>query len=163
VKNKRKRVYLSGGMEYARNEGVDWRKNMEKWLKKCLLHSVFNPNVESEKYLHKILAKNNFRHFKSTDIDAYISIVKKFVVKDSKEIATRSDYVICYWDVSAQRGAGTKGELTIAKYFKKPVYLVTNMQKENIPGWVLGCTTKFFNSFEDLKEYLIQKYAYRSH
>ncbi len=157
--HKRMHVYLSGGMEYALNEGKDWRLDIENWIQKSLKHKVFNPNVASDQYLRKVLHKNNFRSLKSTNIETYIKIVQKFVIQDSKEIATRSDYVICYWDMSAQRGAGTKGELTIAKYFMKPVYLVTQVPKEKIPGWVLGCVTEFFSSFEDLKEYLIQNYT----
>lgn len=157
--HKRIHVYLSGGMEYALNEGKDWRLDIENWIQKSLKHKVFNPNAVSDQYLRKVLHKNNFRSLKSTNLDTYIKIVQKFVIQDSKEIATRSDYVICYWDMSAQRGAGTKGELTIAKYFMKPVYLVTHIPKEKIPGWVLGCVTEFFSSFEDLKEYLIQNYT----
>jgi hypothetical protein len=61
-------------------------------------------------------------------------IVRQFVIKELKEIATRTEYVICYWDQSAQRGAGTKCELTISRYFNKPVYMVTHIQKEKIPG-----------------------------
>ena len=156
-------VYLSGGMEYAQNEGKDWRIEIENWLRKELKHKVFNPNVVSDQYLRKVLHGNNFRSLKSTNIDAYIKIVKRFVIQDSKEIATRSDYIICYWDISAQRGAGTKGELTIAKYFMKPVYLVTHIPKEKIPGWVLGCVSGFFSSFEDLREYLMQNYGSKSH
>ena len=153
------RAYLSGGMEYAKNEGIDWRSDMEYWIRKNLNQKIFNPNSESEKYLRKALPKRNFRALKSTNIDAFIKIVKKFVIIDSKEIAVRSDYVICYWDASAQRGAGTKGELTIARYFNKPVYMVTRMPKEKIPGWVLGCVTNFFNSFDQLKNFLLLKYA----
>jgi hypothetical protein len=163
VAHKRMHVYLSGGMEYALNEGKDWRLDIENWIQKSLKHKVFNPNVVSDQYLRKVLHKNNFRSLKSTNLDRYIKIVQKFVIQDSKEIATRSNYVICYWDMSAQRGAGTKGELTIAKYFMKPVYLVTHMPKEKIPGWVLGCVTEFFSSFEDLKEYLIQNYTSITH
>jgi hypothetical protein len=156
-------VYLSGGMEYALNEGKDWRLDIKNWIQKFLKHKVFNPNAVSDQYLRKVLHKNNFRSLKSTNLDAYIKIVQKFVIQDSKEIAIRSDYVICYWDMSAQRGAGTKGELTIARYFMKPVYLVTYMPKEKIPGWVLGCVTEFFSSFEELKEYLIQNYTSITH
>jgi hypothetical protein len=152
-------VYLSGGMEYAKNEGIDWRSEMEYWIRKNLKQKIFNPNVESEKYLRKALPKRNFRSLKSTNIDAFIKIVRRFVILDSKEIAERSDYVICYWDKSAQLGAGTKGELTIARYFNKPVYMVTQMQKEKIPGWVLGCVTKFFNSFDQLKHFLLLKHS----
>ncbi|MGD0590013.1 MAG: hypothetical protein ABSA44_04335 [Bacteroidota bacterium] len=161
--HKRMYAYLSGGMEYALNEGKDWRWDIENWIQKSLKHKVFNPNVASDQYLRKVLHKNNFRNLKSTNLDTYIKIVQKFVIQDSKEIATRSDYVICYWDMSAQQGAGTKGELTIAKYFKKPIYLVTHMPKEKIPGWVLGCVTEFFSSLEDLKEYLIQNYTSITH
>jgi hypothetical protein len=153
------RVYLSGGMEYAKNEGVDWRTEIEKWIRKQLGHSVFNPNVESNKYLRKALRNHNFRELKSTNIDAYVKIVKHFVEVDSNEIAMHTDYVICRWDTSAQRGAGTKGELTIANYFRKPVYCVTRMSKNRIPGWVLGCVTEFFSSFEQLKNFLIRKYS----
>jgi hypothetical protein len=156
-------VYLSGGMEYAKNEGEDWRLDIQNWIENSFNHKVFNPNVVSDQYLRKVLPKNNFRSLKSTNLNAYIKIVQKFVSKDSNEIATRSDYVICYWDKSAQLGAGTKGELTIAKYFKKPVYLVTRIPKEKIPGWVLGCVTEFFSSFKELKEYLLKKYASISH
>jgi hypothetical protein len=158
MKRKVVRVYLSGGMEYAKNEGIDWRKDIDTWIRKNLSHNIFNPNIESEKYLVKSLPNRNFRSLKSTDIKAYTKIVEKFVIIDSKEIAMRSDYVICYWDQSAQRGAGTKGELTIARYFNKPVYMVTRIPKERIPGWVLGCVTEFFNSFDQLKEFLISKY-----
>ena len=163
MRHKKLCVYLSGGMEYAKNEGLDWRSKMEGWIKEHLGHKVFNPNVKSEKYLAKLLPNRNFRSLKSTDMETYINIVKRFVMIDSKEIAARSDYVICYWDQSAQRGAGTKGELTIARYFNKPVYMVTRMSKERIPGWVLGCVTKFFSSFEDLKEYLMQNDISISH
>jgi len=154
VKHKPLKAYLSGGMEYAKNEGINWREDLDQWIHKNLGHSVFNPNKESEKYLSKSLSGRSFRLLKSTDIKAYTKIVRKFVESDSKEIATRSDYVVCYWDKSAQQGAGTKGELTIARYFNKPVYMVTRISKEKIPGWVLGCVTKHFSSFEQLKDYL---------
>jgi hypothetical protein len=155
MKQKTIRVYLSGGMEYAKNEGIDWRQDLELWIRKTLGHKVFNPNVESEKLLAQSLPNRDFRSLKSTDLKTYSKIARQFVFLDSKEIALRSDYVICYWDQGAQRGAGTKGELTIARYFNKPVYMVTRIPKIKIPGWVLGCVTEFFSSFEQLKEFLV--------
>ena len=52
------------------------------------------------------------------------------------------------------RGAGTKGELTMARYFGKPVYMVTAIPLQDIPGWVLGCTDRIFPSFEALQQFL---------
>ncbi len=160
---RRIRTYLSGGMEYARNEGIDWRTMMEEWIVQELGHSVFNPNSESERYLKKKSPNANLRKMKFSNVDRYQSIVRGIVKLDSEEIAQRSDYVICYWDRSAQRGAGTKGELTIARFFDRPVYMVTRIRTSNIPGWILGCTSKIFRSFGELKSYLKERYAVNAH
>jgi hypothetical protein len=153
-----KTVYLSGGMEYAEDEGQSWRSEMQRWLERSFGHSVFNPNERSDKFLRDQLPETDFRILKQTNLTEYISLVEQLVRIDCEEIALRSDYVVCYYDQSAQRGAGTKGELTIAKYFGKPVYLVCGMPVMDIPGWVLACATKIFSSFEELKLHLTQTY-----
>lgn len=160
MRRKTLRVYLSGGMEYAKGEGADWRKELHRWIDKHLGHSVFNPNEESKNFLTKHFPNGDFRKLKSSDTQNFIRLVRRIVDLDSGEIAHKSDYVICYWDRSAQRGAGTKGELTIAKFFGKPVYMVTKMKHQDIPGWILGCTTKIFRSFSELKRFLQRKYGY---
>ncbi|MBI5476123.1 MAG: hypothetical protein HY964_05225 [Ignavibacteriales bacterium] len=149
-----KRVYLSGGMEYADGEGINWRKEMQDWIQTKLSHSVFNPNVESDLFFESKYPRVDFREIKKTDIKLYQEIVRHLVDIDCKEIADLSDYVICYWDEGAAKGAGTKGELTMARYFNKPVYLVTSFNLHDIPGWVLGCTTEIFPDFDSLKLYL---------
>ncbi len=156
--SRRLRAYLSGGMEYAKDEGADWRGRIEAWIVSELGHSVFNPNVESEKYLRNRLGKGSFRTLKLRDVERFQSIVRGIVKLDMSEIALRSDYVVCLWNAGALRGAGTKGELSIATYFGKPVYMVTRMQKERIPGWILGCTTRIFRSFGELKVFLREEY-----
>lgn len=148
------RYYLSGGMEYASNEGRDWREIMQEWLQQELHASVFNPNIESDRLFTTRHAGVNFRALKSDAPDRYRAIAAELVELDCHEIAERSDVVICLWDQSAMRGAGTKGELTMAKYFHKPVYMVTAMPHSDIPGWVLGCVTRIFENFEELRKYL---------
>jgi hypothetical protein len=148
------RVYLSGGMEYAENEGRDWRISLQEWLEHTMHCEVFNPNVESEHFFGREYPGLDFRALKAVDLPRYQQIVRRLVELDCEEIAERSELVICYWDEGAARGAGTKGELTIAKFFGKPVYVVTIMPAEQIPGWVLGCTTALFNSFAELKGFL---------
>ncbi len=146
-------------MEYAEKEGADWRSVLEIWIEENLGHSVFNPNTESERYLAGKLQNGNIRALKFDKIEEFGKLLRGVVDLDTKEIADKSDYVVCLWDESAQKGAGTKGEITIAKFFRKPVYLVTEMKRQDIPGWVLGCVTKFFGSFEDLKTFLLTKYS----
>jgi hypothetical protein len=147
-------VYLSGGMEYAADEGRGWREALETWLRENRGWSVFNPNRESEKFLSGRYPGVPFRDWKHTHPERFREIVSQIVDLDCREIAERCDVVICYWDASAHRGAGTKGELTIARYFDKPVYLVTEMPAAEIPGWVLGCTSRIFADFDSLKDYL---------
>ena len=152
------KAYLSGGMEFAKGEGADWRREMEEWIRKNLGHSVYNPNRESDSYLVRQYPTMRFRELKLQNLQQYIMLVRDLIDMDSREIALRTDYVICNWDESAQRGAGTKGELTIARFVTKPVYMVTTINLQEIPGWVLGCTSKVFGSFEDLKEFLLEEY-----
>jgi len=149
-----KRVYLSGGMEYSADEGRDWREDLQQWLEQELHCQVFNPNIESDLFFRTHHAGVDFRRLKTENIQLYTTIAAGLVDLDCKEIAQNSDFVVCYWDDSAMRGAGTKGELTMARYFAKPVYLVTAMPHHDIPGWVLGCVTKTFLSFGELKLFL---------
>jgi len=151
------RVYLSGGMEYAEQEGIHWRREMQEWFEQKMEYSVFNPNVESQRFFESHHPGVDFRAMKEKDLERYQSIVRRLVEIDCEEIAKRSDIVVCFWDEGAARGAGTKGELTMAKYFGKPVYLVTSYPLHTIPGWVLGCVTKVFPSFEELKSFIKPK------
>lgn len=147
-------------MEFAKGEGADWRREMEEWIRKNLDHGVYNPNRESDEFLTRKHPSGRFRDLKKENIQQYIELVRDLIDMDCREIARTSDYVICNWDESAQRGAGTKGELTIARFVEKPVYLVTKMKLQDIPGWVLGCTTRVFGSFEDLEAFLLELYGH---
>lgn len=151
-----RRIYLSGGMEYATNEGRDWRKEMQTWLQEELGWEVFNPNEESERILRTHLQGTDFRELKRIDPEKFTEVVRGIVNHDCDQIAKRADIVICYWDDGAARGAGTKGEITIAHFFRKPVYLVTEVPPADIPGWVLGCTTRIFPGFRELKAFLAE-------
>lgn len=149
-----RRVYLSGGMEYAADEGRDWRSTMQEWLEQRLSCTVFNPNLESEQFFHIHAPGIDFRSLKLRNPEQFTELVTRLVDIDCREIAERSDYLICLWDEAAMRGAGTKGELTMARFFGKPVYMVTQIPLTEIPGWVLGCTTKIFPDFPGLQSFL---------
>jgi hypothetical protein len=142
ITHRHRRVYLSGGMEYADDEGRDWRAQLQQWLESELDCTVFNPNQD-------------FRALKQDDEIRYREIVGHLVDLDCREIAERSDFVICYWDQAAMRGAGTKGEVTMARFFGKPVYMVTAIEFREIPGWVIGCTQQIFPDFESLRRFLL--------
>jgi hypothetical protein len=144
-------------MEYAAGEGRDWRNEMQVWLERELGCTVFNPNRESEQFLRERIPGVDFRRLKGDDPEQFQQLVAVIVDRDSAEIAERADAVICLWDDGAHRGAGTTGELTIARRYRKPVYMVTQIAREDIPGWILGCVSRVYDSFEMLKAYLLER------
>ena len=67
--------YLSGAMEYAKNDGADWREEITPWLIENLNHSVIDPVVESKKLI-KNYKEVEFRSWKQTDPKKYIDIIR---------------------------------------------------------------------------------------
>ena len=57
------KAYLSGAMEFSRDEGAAWRETMTQWLDKHLGHTVYNPVVESEDLVKKYGAET-YREWK---------------------------------------------------------------------------------------------------
>lgn len=153
------RAYLSGGMEHANNRGLAWRDDLASWLQATLGHSSFNPVRESERRLLRLTGRRTIYAMKRTNPEKYASIVRHLVRRDLDEIARRADYLVCYWDRAAERGAGTQGEVTLAWFLGKPVYLVTRKRLDNVPGWILASSTRTFPSFASLKRFLIHTYG----
>ena len=110
-------------MEYAADEGRDWRREIQGWLERELGCTVFNPNVESEKFRGRG-RRRRFPRLKKRDIARYASIVERLVAIDCDEIAAGRILLSCTGTNPRSAGAGTKGELTMAHHFKKPVYMV---------------------------------------
>jgi len=144
-------------MEYANDGGASWRYEIEQWLTRNLSHEVFNPIVETEKLLKENYPDVNFRDLKTSSPEKFKEIMSKIIERDLKAVS-QCDYIICFWDESAQKGAGTHGEITLAKFLNKPVFLVSEFDLSRIPSWVIGCSDKIFKSFDELKVFLLNKF-----
>ena len=149
--------YLSGAMEYAKNDGADWREEITLWLIENLNHSVIDPVVESKKLI-KNYKEVEFRSWKQTDPKKYIDIIRIAIKKDLDAVVNKADYIICLWDENVFKGAGTASEVTFAYYHKKPIYLVNKLPINDLSGWVMSCATEIVNDFESLKVLLKNKY-----
>jgi hypothetical protein len=151
-------AFLCGGMEFAPDGGREWRETMRRWLEEHVNHAAYDPVVEAR----RLLGEDELRDFpgwKTTDLERHRKTMRIIINHDLDVMRNRTDYVLCYWDAAAARGGGTQAELTAAYRKGLPVYLVTEMPVEEISGWVVGCTTKIFSGFEELKSFLSATYG----
>jgi len=146
------RAYLCGAIEYAPDHGTAWRAAVTPFLE-SLGHTVYDPardekkNLSDEERLH-------FRQWKITDMPRFQETIRKIIAYDLDHIELKTDFLLCYWDQYAQRGAGTQAELTIAHRLGLPVYLVLGMPVAQVSGWILGCSSQVFQDFEELKKFI---------
>ena len=150
-------AYLSGPIENALNDGADWRNDIAQWLEKELDHQVFNP-VNETKILTKDLNKEDFRLMKTTNPKQYKKIIRQIIQVDLNAVVKGSDYLIVNWDESVFKGGGTHGEITMAYWFKKPVYMVNTLPLKDFSSWIFSCTDFMCSNFDDLKRELKKKY-----
>ena len=150
-------AYLSGPIENAKNDGADWRVMMTEWLKAELNHKVFDPVIET-KTIIKHQSGKDFRLMKKTNPDEYKKIIRKIIKVDLEAVVQKVDYLIVNWDKSVFRGGGTHGEVTMAYWFRKPIFLVNKLPIDDISSWIFSCSEEIFNNFGDLKKRLGELY-----
>ena len=86
--------------------------------------------------------------------DEYKKIIRRIIKVDLEAVVKKVDYLIVNWDKSVFRGGGTHGEVTIAYWFQKPVFLVNKLPIDDISSWIFSCSDEVFDNFEDLKKRL---------
>ena len=151
------KAYLSGPIENAENDGASWRHDMTLWLKNNLNHKVFNPVIETKSIIGN-LNSSDFRAMKKTDPIKYKNIIREIIKLDLEAVINDSDYLIVKWDKSVLKGGGTHGEVTMAYWIKKPVFIVNSIPIDDMSSWIFSCSDFIFNDFKSLKEKLTQLY-----
>ena len=144
-------AYLSGPIENAENDGADWRKSLTPWIKNTLSHKVFNP-VIATRDITKGLTSSEFRNMKRSNPYKYKKLIRKIINIDIEAVVNNSDYLIVNWNKSVFRGGGTHGEITLAYFLKKPIYLVNNVPFDDLSSWIFSCADFIFNDFKSLKK-----------
>ena len=124
-------AFLSGSIEFSEDQGRHWRRQLRPFLEEKLDHQVYDPAEDEKKNLTDEEVAN-FRLWKTAHLDRYRRTVRKIINWDLDMIEHQTDYVVCYWDNSSSRGAGTQAELTAAYRKGIPVYLVTKLPVSEI-------------------------------
>jgi nucleoside 2-deoxyribosyltransferase len=147
--------YLAGAIEYSPDFGKAWRARVTPVLQ-ALGHEVYDPAEDEQKNLSASEVRE-FRKWKTSDLERFQQTIRKIIAYDLDLIEHRCDAIICYWDEHAGRGSGTQGELTFAHRLGIPVYLICGVPVEQVSGWLLGCATDVFASFEQFHEFAENK------
>ena len=148
-------VYLCGAIEYAPDFGKAWRAEVTAFLR-GLGHAVYDPALDEKKNLSDEEVRD-FRKWKSSDLPRFQRTIRKIIAYDLDLVERECDCIVAYWDEFSGRGAGTQGELTVAHRRGIPIYLVTAIPVEKISGWILGCASHVFTSFDELKAHMAQE------
>ena len=150
-------AYLSGPIENAENDGANWRESITPWLKDEIKHDVFNPVLATRKIISN-LTNTQFREMKDINPKKYKNLIRQIIDIDIKAVVGETDYLIVNWNKSVFRGGGTHGEITLAYYLKKPIYLVNHVPLDDLSSWISSCATEVFDSFDDMKIHLLSEY-----
>jgi nucleoside 2-deoxyribosyltransferase len=148
------RFYLAGAIEHAPDQGRAWRAELTAFLRE-LGHATYDPVVDETQCLTDE-ERQGFRQWKATDLPRYRVALQKIIAHDLGIVEHRCDAIVAFWDEFAQRGAGTQAEVSVAHRLGKPVLLVTAMPVHEVSGWILGCASEIFASFDELRARLRQ-------
>lgn len=151
-------AYLSGAMENAKNEGSGWRNEITIWLKDNLNHSVIDPVFETAKLVTKTESQN-YRDWKSSDPDKFKKFVRLVIDNDLNLVVNKADYLICLWNNEVLTGGGTHGEVTMAYYRSKPIYLINQLSNLELSGWIMSCATEIFTELKSMQKKLLDVYG----
>ena len=161
---KNRTTYLAGGIEKTSDFGTTWRNRITpflvaqgiKVLDPCKLEADKLTGFDTTEDLpegidHWHQLKNSKDPIMLKRFKEYMDAIIKF---DLSIIVAEADFLIVYWDEATSKGAGTHGEITLMKFYGRPVYCVATCE---LPAWIVGCCTEVFENFDDLKAYLIDK------
>ncbi len=155
-------AYLSGAMENAKNEGSGWRSEITIWLRDNLKHSIIDPVIATAKLVEKTESRN-YRSWKTSNPNKFKEFVRQAIDNDLNSVVNKADYLICLWNNEVLTGGGTHGEVTMAYYHNKPVYLINQLDMPNqLSGWIMSCATEIFKDFELMQKRLLEIYGEKS-
>jgi nucleoside 2-deoxyribosyltransferase len=153
-------AYLCGPIEFSADGGKLWRRKLAPFLSQDLGHRVYDPAEDEKKNLTDEETAH-FREWKSSDVERFRRAVRKISRFDLDLIENKADYLICHLTATeaAAVSGGTSAELTLAYRRGIPVYMVTDVPPAEISGWMLACADHVFDSIDELKKFLLDRYG----
>lgn len=146
--------YLSGGMEYKKDLGSNWRT----WLTKELTsigHLAIDPvKIELPDDDGRPLQDRLVSLKMGGRLEEVRKLVRRSLFRKDMLGIQLADAIVVLYDESVQRGAGTLSEVWESFREGRPVYLITDFSLDKIPTWLIGETTEIFTDFDQFLRYI---------
>jgi nucleoside 2-deoxyribosyltransferase len=135
-------VYLAGSIMAAKDGGLAWRADITPHLNN-LGYTLFNP-VYDQPRLTGISKDSLLSLQKTGKIDDYQKACNTVVDTDIS-ILKKASIVVAKIDEGVLNGAGTFGELTVARMLGIPVFAWIDLPGgiNQVPAWAFGCITHY--------------------
>ena len=157
-----KKTYLAGpiGVPVQKNAMV-WRNRVTEELKAFDIE-ILNPMGENGGDRlgegRKRLEEANLRG----DIDFIRKYASEIIIPPDLKMVEETDFLTVYIPLdNGYEICGTFGEITLAFYMKKPVYVVTDrsLNPNTLPIWLIGCSTVIFKSWNKYLSFIKKHYG----
>ena len=144
------KTYMAGPMDdVSIEESRDWRDWLTEELKKVQIVTLDPISKYGKDYG---AVRQKFAMWQNSgNIEAIRNQVSLEIIPPDFDMVEICNFVTLYIPQKGYEICGSYGEMTLAFYLKKPVYIVTKRRLKpiNVPKWAIGCSTKIFSNWED--------------
>lgn len=134
-------VYLAGSIMFPKDHGAGWRTNITPHLSN-LGYRLFNPVIDQP--IISGVSKEDLIALQNEKVGDYQEACRKIVDTDLN-VLCQSSLVVVKIDEGVLKGAGTYGELTVARLHDIPVIAWIDLPRGflDVPCWAFGCITQY--------------------
>lgn len=145
-------VYMPGAMQFTDAADFGWREKIIAVLGDKI--NFLDPTCKEFQHAtftagETIALFNDPKLVREKHTPKFRDAVKEIINADLRAVV-QSQALCAYWTPGANKGAGVKGELTVAAWHNIPVILIVpDEYYEMIPGWTWGCVTHYVKNIPD--------------
>jgi len=145
-----KKVYLAGGMEFAK-DGRSWRREAVSLLNKERIDTWEPYEEEAKMFNGKESPIDTIKSLdKEIDYLRLHKIMRTIVKTDLTVVSQEVDAILVKYDHSVLTGAGTHAEISVATLNDLPVHAwLEGLTLQEIPTWAIGCFDTISYSLRD--------------
>jgi len=148
--------YLVGPIDKCPEGGATWRKQVKNTFGRLgmdFLDPTDKPNPKLNEIQQKIQELNVLKaEGKYDELAERVKLIRSFDLR----CVDKADFIIAYMNNDIQM-TGTIEEIVTANREKKPVLIVCEQGKKEIPNWMFGMLPHyyFFNNWAELEDYVV--------